>query len=80
MTCLGREDSKAVVPEAAGNDEPRVDCRDEAIATRFNLLTEVVPEVSLMLLTVVASVATAATAAATDLLCMMETRHLEYIK
>lgn len=41
------EDSEAVVPEAACNQEATVDCRDEAIGANFNLLTEIVAQMSL---------------------------------
>ena len=36
---------KGVIPKTTRNDEPAVDGDDEAVATHFDLLAEVVPQV-----------------------------------
>lgn len=45
-TCFRGEYSKTVVPEAAGHQEPAIHCGNEAIASYFQFLTEIITQVS----------------------------------
>lgn len=45
-TGLGGEDPEAVVPEAGGDEEARVDGGDEAVAARAHALREVVAQLA----------------------------------
>lgn len=49
-TCLCGEDAETVVPKTTGNDEPGVNSGDKTVASHAHLLTEVVAQVTFILL------------------------------
>ena len=73
LTRLGGEYSEAVVPEAARDDEARVDSRHETVTAHLDLLAEVVAEMASMLQRIATGIAAATATAATDLLCTTAT-------
>jgi hypothetical protein len=66
-TGLGGENSEAVVPEAASDDEARVDGCHEAVAANLDFLTEIIAKMSSHLLGAATAAATTAASTATSL-------------